>query len=285
LTEAVDDIKDELELFDNVTKSHSQLDELAVLLGVDDRETAWNLVFDVNTASNIILEVYSSLQEYLDKKDVESATKFVDKYDWLLDSDTLERFMPNIDNDYKSAKELLKPESSLEINLFEDSEKQEFIMGIDKNLIFILDTDDRVYGKVLVDDKELSEENGYYKWGFSEGTYPTIILSEDYMKTLKVGKYTIKFILDDGRNVETTFTIVEEDDDIDDSNNNLDKENENSSNNSQTEDDSSSNLDKGNENSSNNPQTGDDIVLFTVISLIAVVGLTIVIKVKKYVKE
>jgi len=263
LTEAVDDIKDELELFDNVTKSHSQLDELAVLLGVDDRETAWNLVFDVNTASNIILEVYSSLQEYLDKKDVESATKFVDKYDWLSDSDTLERFMPNIDNDYKSAKELLKPESSLEINLFEDSEKQEFIMGIDKNLIFILDTDDRVYGKVLVDDKELSEENGYYKWGFSEGTYPTIILSEDYMKTLKVGKYTIKFILDDGRTVETTFTIIEEDDDIDDSNNDLDK---------------------GNENSSNNPQTGDNIVSFVIISLVAVVGIFATIKIKEYVK-
>jgi len=34
----------------------------------------------------------------------------------------------------------------------------------------------------------------------------------------------------------------------------------------------------------NNPQTGDKIVLFTVISLIAVVGIITIIKIKKYVK-
>ena len=33
-----------------------------------------------------------------------------------------------------------------------------------------------------------------------------------------------------------------------------------------------------------NPQTGDNIVLFTVISLIAAVGIAVIIKVKEYVK-
>jgi len=39
-----------------------------------------------------------------------------------------------------------------------------------------------------------------------------------------------------------------------------------------------------NNNTGNNPQTGDNIVLFTVISLIAVLGIAVTIKVKKYVK-
>ena len=33
-------------------------------------------------------------------------------------------------------------------------------------------------------------------------------LSEDYMKTLEVGEYTIKFVLDDGRECETTQSRI-----------------------------------------------------------------------------
>ena len=49
------------------------------------------------------------------------------------------------------------------------------------SLMFLLDNN-RGNGKVYVDDKELSEENDDYVWHFLEGTYPSIMLSEDYMK-------------------------------------------------------------------------------------------------------
>ena len=95
------------------------------------------------------------------------------------------------------------------IDFIGNIENQEFIVGDDKTLAFTLDTD-KTYGKVLVNDVELSQANGDYSWAFLEGSFPYIKLSESYMKTLKVGTHTIKFVLDNGNEAETTFTIVEE---------------------------------------------------------------------------
>ena len=137
-----------------------------------------------------------------------------------------------------------------QIKLFEDSEKQEFIKETDKDLMFLLDND-RGNGKVYVNGKELSEENGDYVWHFLEGTYPSIMLSEDYMKTLKVGEYTIKFVLDDGREVETTFTVVEPQIEEEEKNNNL-----------------------------KNPPTGDNIQIYVTMFIVSVLGIGAIILIK-----
>ncbi|MBQ2916657.1 MAG: leucine-rich repeat protein [Clostridia bacterium] len=147
-----------------------------------------------------------------------------------------------------------------QIKLFEDSKNQEFVIGEDKELIFIIDND-RGNGKVFVDEKELSEENGDYTWEFVEGIYPSIMLSEDYMKILEVGEYTIKFVLDDGRECETIFTVIEQ-------------EVENKDNNKNDSQDDIKN------NNSNNPETGDNIGIYVAMFIVSVLGICAIILTK-----
>ena len=124
----------------------------------------------------------------------------------------------------------------MQIDFIGNSEKQKFIKGTDKTLTFILDND-RGYGKVFVNGVELSEENGDYKWHFLEGIYPSIILSEEYMKTLKPGKYTIKFEIENVGGNETTFTVVE----------------------------------------TKNPPTGDSIIIYMAIFVVSIIGIAAII--------
>ena len=147
-----------------------------------------------------------------------------------------------------------------QIKLFEDSKNQEFVIGEDKELIFIIDND-RDNGKVFVDEKELSEENGDYTWEFVEGIYPSIMLSEDYMKILEVGEYTIKFVLDDGRECETIFTVIEQ-------------EIENKDDNKNDSQDDIKN------NNSNNPETGDNIGIYVTMFIVSVLGICAIILIK-----
>jgi len=148
-------------------------------------------------------------------------------------------------------------EEQEDIDFMSDTDNQKFTIGKDKDLIFILNTD-RNYGKVLVNDEELSETKGDYTWEFAEGIYPTITLSEDYMKTLNVGTYTIKFVLTNGIKAETTFTIVE---------NETIKEDNNKIENKPI-------------NNTNNPPTGDNILLYVGILGISVIGILITTKLK-----
>ena len=154
-----------------------------------------------------------------------------------------------------------------QIKVFEHSENQQFVIGKDKELVFELDND-RGEGKVFVDGKELNEKDEYYTWNFVEGIYPSIELSEEYIKTLGLGKHTIKFIVDEEFYAETTFTIVEQnvedeeqeniESDVEDSNLNTDKE----ENNSEKE-----------ENKLDNPKTGDSILLFAGLFIISIIGI------------
>jgi len=139
------------------------------------------------------------------------------------------------------------------IEFLGDLEKQEFVKGTDKTLIFILDND-RGNGKVFVNGVELSEKNGDYTWNFAEGTYPTITLSEEYMKTLKPGKYTIKFEVENVGEAETTFTIVEQEKD--------------------SEEDIV-------DNNSENPKTGDNIVIYITTFIVSIIGISAIIINKK----
>jgi len=146
-----------------------------------------------------------------------------------------------------------------------NTDNQEFTLGEDTTLIFIIDSN-RGYGKVLVDGKELNEAKGDYTWNFLEGTYPTIKLTEEYMKTLDVGTHTIKIIVDNGIEDETIFTIIQK------QNNDKDDEKEEASN---TE------INNEVSNPNNNPPTGDNILIFIGLLSISVIGIIITTKFKR----
>lgn len=187
-----------------------------------------------------------------------------------------------IDSDrtfYAQWKEVEKEQE--EISFMGDTDNQKFTIGTDKTLVFILNSD-RHYGKVLVNGEELIETKGDYTWNFLEGSYPTITLSEDYMKSLKTGTYNIKFVLDNGTEAKTIFTIVENKDtnnkeDINKPVENDDKNNENIDKNN------ADNTSKDN-NSQKNPPTGDNVFIYAALFLISVIGMLITTKLKRKVK-
>ena len=92
-------------------------------------------------------------------------------------------------------------------------------------------------------------------------------MSEDYIKTLELGKHTIKFILDDGREGETIFTVLE-------------KEIEDSSE-DKIEDKVENKIeDSIKDTNLNNPQTGDNIGIYVAIFIVSVLGISAIILIK-----
>ena len=178
-----------------------------------------------------------------------------------------------IDQDMTFYAQWEEKEEQKDINLLGNTDNQKFTIGKDKDLTFILNTD-RISGKVLVNGEELSENKGDYTWEFAEGIYPTVTLSEEYMKTLEVGTYTIKFVLANGTKAQTTFTIVENQI-IDDKDENI-KEDNIKEENSKTENKPV--------NNTNNPPTGDNIFIYVGILGLSVIGILFVTKFKRNIK-
>ena len=186
-------------------------------------------------------------------------------------------------------KQIIDPNKNYFIS---NTDNQEFTLGKDTTLSFVIDSN-RSYGIVLVDGKELSESKGDYTWNFVEGIYPYIELSEEYMKTLSVGIHTIKVIVDNGIEDETTFTIKEKEN-VDDTNNKDDEDDtiiENDKDNNIVEDnknnETTNNEIENNDvisNPSNNPQTGDNILVFIGLLLMSVAIIIITSKAKRNIK-
>lgn len=182
-----------------------------------------------------------------------------------------------------------------DIELMGNTDNQKFTKGEDEDLTFILNSN-RSYGKVIVNENEVSEEN--YTWHFLEGTYPTITLSEDYMKTLGIGTYNIKFLIDNGTKAETTFIIIENTnvDDTDNKDNEDDSITKNDKNNNEVEDNKNNQI-TNNEivddeivnninnnvviNQTNNPETGDNVLVFIGLLFISMVVIIITSKAKR----
>ncbi len=84
------------------------------------------------------------------------------------------------------------------------------------------------------------------------------------MKTLSVGKHTLKVAFSDGKEALTKFEIKEKQQTVNIENN-----------------EKNSNVQK--ENSSVNPKTGDNVILYFILSAISIVGIVtlVVINVKK----
>lgn len=98
------------------------------------------------------------------------------------------------------------------INPFtEESINQKFTAGGDKTTLsfaLLIEDTDKDNRAVYVDGEKLSKPDGDYT-SQNIDSYPYITLSEEYMKTLKIGTHTIKIVLKDGTEAETTFEIIE----------------------------------------------------------------------------
>lgn len=96
-----------------------------------------------------------------------------------------------------------------EINFTSSSINQEFVIGTDEKFSFLLNIN-YFSGNIFIDDIKLSETSGDYSLVCGIEGQTEIKISENYMKTLKEGTHTIKVVLDDGTETETTFIVVED---------------------------------------------------------------------------
>lgn len=143
---------------------------------------------------------------------------------------------------------------------FIEGDNQTYIVDESKNATFRIDADYSLFtNKVYVDDELLDTTNYDSKSGST-----IIVLKDKYLKTLSVGKHTLKVAFSDRKEALTKFEIKEKQQTVNIENN-----------------EKNSNVQK--ENSSVNPKTGDNVILYFILSAISIVGIVtlVVINVKK----
>ena len=154
---------------------------------------------------------------------------------------------------------------------FTEGANQIYTIDESKNATFRIDADYKLFAnKIYVDNKLLDVSNYNSKSGST-----IIILKDEYLKTLSIGKHTLKVAFSDGKNAVTNFEIKSKQANINvDNNNENNEEQENSIINNNAE---STNIQK--ENNSTNPKTGDNVIvyfaLFT-ITILLIVTLVII---------
>ena len=154
---------------------------------------------------------------------------------------------------------------------FIEGANQIYTIDESKDATFRIDADYKLFAnKVYVDNKLLDVSNYNSKSGST-----IIILKDEYLKTLSIGKHTLKVAFSDGKNAVTNFEIKSKQANINgDNNNENNEEQENSIINNNAE---STNIQK--ENNSTNPKTGDNVIvyfaLFT-ITILLIVTLVII---------
>ena len=163
---------------------------------------------------------------------------------------------------------------------FLEGANQEYTIEKDKDATFRIDADySKFNNKVYIDNNLLNEDN------YSSKSGSTIItLKEAYLKTLSIGKHTLKVAFSDEGSAATEFTIkevqkIENGNKIE--NNNL-TENTNNTNNTENMNNTNTSI------SISNPKTGDNIIIYTIIFAVAFIGiiaLAVIRKLKKASKE
>ena len=154
---------------------------------------------------------------------------------------------------------------------FTEGANQIYTIDESKDATFKIDADYKLFAnKVYVDNKLLDVSNYNSKSGST-----IIILKDEYLKTLSIGKHTLKVAFSDGKNAVTNFEIKSKQANINgDNNNENNEEQENSIINNNEE---STNIQK--ENNSMNPKTGDNVIvyfaLFT-ITILLIITLVII---------
>ena len=154
---------------------------------------------------------------------------------------------------------------------FIEGANQIYTIDESKDATFKIDADYKLFAnKIYVDNKLLDVSNYNSKSGST-----IIILKDEYLKTLSIGKHTLKVAFSDGKNAVTNFEIKSKQANINvDNNNENNEEQENSIINNNAE---STNIQK--ENNSTNPKTGDNVIvyfaLFT-ITILLIITLVII---------
>lgn len=154
---------------------------------------------------------------------------------------------------------------------FTEGVNQIYTIDESKDATFKINADYKLFAnKVYVDNKLLDVSNYNSKSGST-----IIILKDEYLKTLSIGKHTLKVAFSDGKNAVTNFEIKSKQANINvDNNNENNEEQENSIINNNAE---STNIQK--ENNSTNPKTGDNVIvyfaLFT-ITILLIITLVII---------
>ena len=159
---------------------------------------------------------------------------------------------------------------------FIEGANQIYTIDESKDATFKIDADYKLFAnKIYVDNKLLDVSNYNSKSGST-----IIILKDEYLKTLSIGKHTLKVAFSDGKNAVTNFEIKSKQANINvDNNNENNEEQENSIINNNAE---STNIQK--ENNSTNPKTGDNIITNIILfvgAIIAILSLAIVNKNRK----
>lgn len=172
---------------------------------------------------------------------------------------------------YEFTFQYVKEEVSPKEYKFTEGANQIYTIDESKDATFKIDADYKLFAnKIYVDNKLLDVSNYNSKSGST-----IIILKDEYLKTLSIGKHTLKVAFSDGKNAVTNFEIKSKQANINvDNNNENNEEQENSIINNNAE---STNIQK--ENNSTNPKTGDNVIvyfaLFT-ITILLIITLVII---------
>ena len=144
---------------------------------------------------------------------------------------------------FQYVKEEVKPK---EYNFIEGA-NQTYTIGESKNATFRIDADYSLFcNKVYVDDNLLDSKNYDSKSGST-----VITLKDEYLRTLSVGEHTLKVAFSDGKEATTKFEIKEKQQIV--------------------------NTENDKENISTSPKTGDNLLVYLVLSVVSVIGITTLI--------
>lgn len=172
---------------------------------------------------------------------------------------------------YEFTFQYVKEEVSPKEYKFTEGANQIYTIDESKDATFKIDADYKLFAnKVYVDNKLLDVSNYNSKSGST-----IIILKDEYLKKLSIGKHTLKVAFSDGKNAVTNFEIKSKQENINVDNNN--ENNEEQKNSIINNNEESTNIQK--ENNSMNPKTGDNVIvyfaLFT-ITILLIVTLVII---------
>ena len=130
---------------------------------------------------------------------------------------------------------------------FIEGANQTYTIGESKNATFRIDADYSLFcNKVYVDDNLLNSKNYDSKSGST-----VITLKDEYLRTLSVGEHTLKVAFSDGKEATTKFEIKEKQQII--------------------------NTKNDKENISTSPKTGDNLLVYLVLSVVSIIGITTLI--------
>ena len=154
-----------------------------------------------------------------------------------------------------------------------ESKEYEFIEGANqiytvdesKDATFRVDADYSLFAnKVYIDDNLVDNENYDSKSGST-----IVTLKDSYLKTLFVGRHTLKVAFSNGKNAITYFEIKakQQDKNIEDN-----KNTENTKNEEKQENNNLTNNDIQKDNTNANPKTGDNVIVYAIFFAIALIG-------------